>query len=614
MNTKGALVSSLILALAVVLISGNASSQPWHFNAHPGNPVPGKSTAGQLLQVPTVYPKIQAAIDAASNGDTVLVEEGRYYENIAIQSKSIVVASRYILDGDTSYISKTIIDGSRPVNTDLAPAVTIAYCKDTTTVLCGFTITGGFGTRFFLDGAYTRVCGGVLVGGSSALISNNHIMGNVINHTLVPDPYLGASNGALGSNPLGVSGTFLVVRGNLIAGNRVEGNHAGAGGMSVLSDRPNVSVNFIIEHNLIRDNTCVDLGDWKGMGGGLGICTAFPNPGVKVVRNNVITGNQALGYRSFGGGVYIAYTDTPSGSLDDDPGELFYNNIIHDNHAGYLGGGVSIWRYCGITMNLTSPGKYMPRPAFINNTIVNNTAADGSGFHIMNQVPFLLNNVVWNQPQAATEWGEIYLGDVPEWTAWHQRNTYGGIELHYSDVRGMRDTLGNINADPLFVGGTHRLSDSSPCIGAGVDSMQIASVDSTHIARVWHHAPSFCFYGGPRPQPSGTKPDIGACESPLPTDVPFLDVSHPIRFVLYQNYPNPFNPSTTIKFELPKASMVRLTVYDMLGREGAVMVNERRDAGVHEVNFDGAGLSSGVYLYRLQAGEFVQTLKLVLLQ
>jgi hypothetical protein len=78
--------------------------------------------------------------------------------------------------------------------------------------------------------------------------------------------------------------------------------------------------------------------------------------------------------------------------------------------------------------------------------------------------------------------------------------------------------------------------------------------------------------------------------------------------------PNPFNPSTTIKFELPKASMVRLTVYDMLGREGAVIVNERRDAGVHEVKFDGAGLSSGVYLYRLQAGEFVQTLKLVLLQ
>ncbi len=229
---------------------------------------------------------------------------------------------------------------------------------------------------------------------------------------------------------------------------------------------------------------------------------------------------------------------------------------------------------------------------------------------------------MWNQLQDTTEWGEIYLGDVPEWTTWHQPNTYGGIELHYSDVRGgWGDTLGNIDADPLFVDGTYRLSDSSPCIGAGVDSM--------HIANVWHHAPSFCFYGGPRPQPSGTRPDIGACESPLATDVPFLDGTHPIRFVLKQNYPNPFNPNTTIRYEMPKSTEVRLSVYDLLGREVTVLVNERRDAGVHEVKFDGSNLASGVYFYQLQvrpldsaigrdsksgAGDFVQTRKLLLLK
>jgi len=86
------------------------------------------------------------------------------------------------------------------------------------------------------------------------------------------------------------------------------------------------------------------------------------------------------------------------------------------------------------------------------------------------------------------------------------------------------------------------------------------------------------------------------------------------RSLLYQNYPNPFNPSTTIKYELPKSSMVRLSVYDILGREVSVLVNERKSAGSYEVKFDAAGLSSGVYIYRLQAGDFVQAKKFVVLK
>jgi glucuronoarabinoxylan endo-1,4-beta-xylanase len=88
----------------------------------------------------------------------------------------------------------------------------------------------------------------------------------------------------------------------------------------------------------------------------------------------------------------------------------------------------------------------------------------------------------------------------------------------------------------------------------------------------------------------------------------------PVGFSLVQNYPNPFNPSTNIRIELPQASQVSLRVYDMLGREVSELVNERRDAGVHEVKFDGSELSSGVYLYRLQAGSFTQTRKLLLVR
>ena len=90
--------------------------------------------------------------------------------------------------------------------------------------------------------------------------------------------------------------------------------------------------------------------------------------------------------------------------------------------------------------------------------------------------------------------------------------------------------------------------------------------------------------------------------------------ANPTEFQLLQNYPNPFNPNTTIKFELPRTSQVNLTVFDILGRQVSVLVNEKRDAGVHEVKFDGSNLASGVYFYRLQAGTYVGTKKLLLLR
>jgi hypothetical protein len=88
----------------------------------------------------------------------------------------------------------------------------------------------------------------------------------------------------------------------------------------------------------------------------------------------------------------------------------------------------------------------------------------------------------------------------------------------------------------------------------------------------------------------------------------------PKKVLLSQNYPNPFNPSTTIKFELPKSAMVKLSVYDVLGREVSVLVKEQKAPGSYEVIFDGAGFTGGVYLYRLQAGNFVQTRRFLLLK
>jgi len=88
----------------------------------------------------------------------------------------------------------------------------------------------------------------------------------------------------------------------------------------------------------------------------------------------------------------------------------------------------------------------------------------------------------------------------------------------------------------------------------------------------------------------------------------------PMTFDLMQNYPNPFNPTTIIKFSIPQRSNVSLKIYDVLGNEIATLVKEEKERGDYSVNFDATLLASGMYLYRIQAGTFVETKKMVLLR
>lgn len=88
----------------------------------------------------------------------------------------------------------------------------------------------------------------------------------------------------------------------------------------------------------------------------------------------------------------------------------------------------------------------------------------------------------------------------------------------------------------------------------------------------------------------------------------------PMEYSLEQNYPNPFNPVTVIEFSLPQTSNVRLEVYNVIGQRVATLVNETRQAGVHQVNFNASNLASGVYFYRISAGSFVQTRQLTLIK
>lgn len=104
----------------------------------------------------------------------------------------------------------------------------------------------------------------------------------------------------------------------------------------------------------------------------------------------------------------------------------------------------------------------------------------------------------------------------------------------------------------------------------------------------------------------------GAKETAVTADVAVTGV--PLQLELMQNYPNPFNPTTMVEFQLPAASTVRLAVYDMLGRQVAVLLNEVRTAGQHTVPFNAAGLASGTYTYRLTAGDRVLTKRMLLVR
>ncbi len=161
------------------------------------------------------------------------------------------------------------------------------------------------------------------------------------------------------------------------------------------------------------------------------------------------------------------------------------------------------------------------------------------------------------------------------------------IQVSYSDIEGGWEGVGNIDTDPLFCApdnGEYTLAQNSPCVGTGENGANMGA------------------FG------------IG-CEAILSIDKDAI----PLQYTLHQNYPNPFNPITTLRYDLPENGTVNIIIYDMLGRQVRTLINQTQDAGYRSVIWDatndyGKPVSAGVYLYQIQAGEFVQTRKMVLLK
>ncbi len=524
---------------------------------------------GTVRRVPSQYPTIQAAINASSNGDTVLVAEGRYFENIVL-TKKITVGSTFVLDNDTSHISRTIIDGSQPRHPDSMAVVTIDGATDTTTVLAGFTITGGKGNRRDINYPPWPLIPyrggiGIDIAGGGARIHHNIVRAN--NHTNTSAYFGGAIEIFDPTDRNGVS--YAIIEHNSVVDNTLVGQEVDGGAFAI-------GHSSAIRKNLIARNTV--RGTDLGIGGGFQIWNGFVN-----IEGNLVMDNSAS---HEGGGIQA----TSVSELSVAPIVSMANNIFARNSAGTVGGG------CYVANSSAAV-------SMINNTFTANTAVSGgSGISIQNGASVrALNTILWD-----TVGTEIHT------------SSGGSLIAAYSDIRGGFAGSGNINADPRFVDITCRLSDFSTCIGAGSDSLQIGGV--------WYRSPSLCFYGGQRPDPTGSHPDIGACENPRAnpitggSETPSLI---PTTFALEQNYPNPFNPTTTINYQLPTNSYVTLKVFDILGREVVTLVDGVEEAGYHNVQWstclpagtaDNRQLSSGVYMYRLQAGEFSAVRRMLLIK
>jgi len=286
------------------------------------------------------------------------------------------------------------------------------------------------------------------------------------------------------------------------------------------------------------------------------------------VYNNIIMLNKGL----YGPGIVLNYS-----------GGTFKNNIVIQNSgATSFGGGGAFW------ILSTSPGTFR---ILENNTILNNSAVNGTGGILCySSLIVIRNNIIRGNSTS-----QIALSG-------------GSVTATYNNVQGGFTGAGNINEEPLFADSNYILQNSSPCIDKGDSSIQYNDVADPNNGTLAKY-----------PSRGGLRNDMGAYGGQLAkllTDqliaLNNIGEEFPGSFSLYQNYPNPFNPATRIMFDLPESGLTKLAVYDILGREVNVLLNEYTPAGRYTVSFDAARLSTGIYFYTLQSGNYTITKKMIL--
>jgi len=320
--------------------------------------------------------------------------------------------------------------------------------------------------------------------------------------------------------------------------------------------------NVIIADNVIRNNHATVAGG--------GIITYG---GTFIIERNLISDNVS---DTYGGGIHI----------EDSQLAVLQDNVITGNHSHSHGGAIVFYTedmggqltgnliYDNSTDNGYSvefcPGQY----DISNNTICNNTGIGRSVAFREFCSGLFTNNIVWDYTVE-----QIFIDST------------SSVTISYCDIKNGFSGIGNIDAYPMFVDtatGDFNLLTGSPCIDAGDPGSPL--------------------------DPDGTIADIGAFYYHQMVGIEEGDSHLPVSYSLLPNYPNPFNASTSIKYDLPKSCDISIEIYDILGRKIEILNQGIQRAGRHSVSWNAGGLSSGMYFYRIQAGEYTETRKMLLLK
>ena len=363
-----------------------------------------------VIHVPGDQPTIQAGINAANTGDTVMVDPGTYFENINFNGKAIAVVS-------SSGPATTIIDGG-----NLAPVVTFASGETGRSVLSRFTLQNGTST---FNSGYNG--GGVYIASSSPTISKNIIQNNT------------ACNGGGG---IAVEFGSPRIQSNMIINNSQAGCSGGIGGGGISVGGAGTTQ---ISGNVISNNKWT-----SGNGGGISLFAS----GAVSIKGNIINGNSASGVSpaAQGGGI----------SMVNDSPALIVQNLIYGNTAD---------QGAGIFFLVPSGSK---GPTLVNNTIANNTdtqqgsAIYANGFD--NQVKLSNNLFIGQLGQSAVFCDGTYSNQPPTFSNSDAFSPSGsGLQ---GTCSGQATQNGNISADPKFVNNTSnfKVKASSPAIDSGDNS------------------------------------------------------------------------------------------------------------------------------------------------